>query len=84
MRKKQTEPIRRLIYFRNDRTLLTQLCRCAYKSLLEFSRITLSLEDALPGAVLTIHTFGDFPHKFHPHIHMIASDGLFLKNGLFM
>jgi hypothetical protein len=78
-----TIPIRLRIYFRNDRTLLTQLCRCAYESLLEFFRTTIGVGDAVPGAVLTIHTFGDFPHKWHPHIHMLVSDGLFLKNGMF-
>jgi hypothetical protein len=78
-----TIPIRLRIYFRNDRKLLTQLCRCVYESLLEFFRTVIGLKDGVPGVVLTIHTFGDFSHKWHPHIHMLVSDGLFLKNGLF-
>ena len=78
-----TIPIRLRIYFRNDRALLTQLCRGAYESLLEFFRTTIGLKDAVPGVVMTIHTFGAFPQKFHPHIHMLVSDGLFLKNGMF-
>ncbi|MGA1871431.1 MAG: transposase zinc-binding domain-containing protein [bacterium] len=59
-----TIPIRLRIYFRNDRTLLTRLCRCAYASLLEFFRTVVGVEDAVPGVVLTIHTFGDFPQKW--------------------
>ncbi len=33
--------------------------------------------------VVSIQTFGDYPDKFHPHIHAIVSDGLFLKTGTF-
>jgi hypothetical protein len=27
------------------------------------------LENGRPGAVITIHIFGDYAEKFHPHIH---------------
>ncbi len=30
---------------------------------------------------MTIHTFENYPEKFHPHLHAIVSDGLFNKNG---
>jgi len=58
--------------------------------------MTLGLEAGLPwnqsgttewrgqvGVVLSIHSFGDYPEKFHPHIHAIVSDGLFAKIGTF-
>ena len=71
------------IYFKYDRELLTKLCRCVYDSLHIFLRETIGLQDGAPGVVMTIHTFGDYPEKFHPHIHAIVSDGLFRKTGTF-
>jgi len=59
------------------------LCQCAYHSLLIFLRNVIGLQDGAPGVALAIHTFGDYPEKFHPHIHAIAADGLFLKTGTF-
>jgi hypothetical protein len=35
------------------------------------------------GAVIAIQTFGDFPQRFHPHLHILVSDGCFHKNGMF-
>jgi hypothetical protein len=32
---------------------------------------------------MTIHSFGNYPDKFHPHLHAIVTDGLFNKNGKF-
>ena len=26
----------------------------------------------IPGLVMTIHTFGNYPEKFHPHLHAIV------------
>jgi len=42
----------------------------------------LNQPDAAPGVVLTLHTFGDYLN-FHPHIHAIATDGLFDRGGAF-
>ena len=71
------------IYFKHDRALLTKLCQCAYHSLLIFIQNVIGLRDGTLGVVLSLHTFGDYPEKFHPHIHAIVSDGLFLKTGAF-
>ena len=35
------------------------------------------------GVVMSIHSFGDYPEKFHPHLHAIVSDGLFARTGTF-
>ena len=78
-----TMPIRLRLYFKHDRQLLSKLCRCAYESLLEFFRITTGMDDGVPGMVMTIHTFGDYPDKYHPHIHALVSNGLFTKKGMF-
>jgi len=39
-------------------------------------------EDAVPGAVIAIQSFGDFL-GFNPHLHVLASDGCFYGNGMF-
>jgi hypothetical protein len=76
-------PIMLRLYFKYDRDLLTELCHCAYDSLLVFLRNTIGLQEGVPGVVMVIHTFGDYAEKFHPHIHAIVSDGLFRQTGTF-
>jgi hypothetical protein len=41
------------------------------------------LKTGVSGLVMTIHTFGNYPDKFHPHLHAIITDGLFNKKGTF-
>ena len=69
-------------YFRYDRSLLKDLCRIAHQCLLEFMQTTLGLPGGIPGIVMTIHTFGEYL-DFHPHLHMLLADGLFVRSGLF-
>ena len=69
-------------YFRVDRDLLKDLCHVAHECLLEFMRTTLDLPDGQPGIVMTIHTFGEYL-DFHPHLHALVADGLFVRSGLF-
>ena len=69
-------------YFRFDRDLLKALCRIAHECLVEFMRTTLDLPDGLPGLVMAIHTFGEYL-DFHPHLHALVADGLFVREGLF-
>jgi len=76
-------PIMLRVYFKHERQLLTRLCHCAYDSLLLFLRTAIDLPDGVPGVVMAIHTFGDYPEKYHPHIHAIVTDGLFTENGIF-
>ena len=38
---------------------------------------------AVPGAVVAIQTFGDFPVEFHPHLHILVSNGCFHEYGMF-
>ena len=70
-------------YFKYDRKLLTRLCHCVNESLLAFLRNLIGVKDGVPGVVMAIHTFGDYPERFHPHIHAIVSDGLFHKRSTF-
>ncbi len=76
-------PIRLRSYFKYNRKLLSKLCHCAYDSLLLFLRTQIELKEGTPGAALVIHTFGNAPEKFHPHVHLIATDGLFADTGTF-
>ncbi len=40
-------------------------------------------DDAKPGAVISVHTFGDF-QEFHCHLHVLGTDGCFYCDGLFI
>ncbi len=68
-----TIPVMLRVYFRHNRELLTKLCRCAHESLLVFLRNATGLKTGIPGLVMTIHTFGNYPEKFHPHPCLLAS-----------
>jgi hypothetical protein len=39
--------------------------------------------DGRPGAVTSLQTFGSFGANFHPHLHVIATEGVFTKEGRF-
>ena len=41
-----------------------------------------SFDDASPGAVIAVQTFGDY-QIFNPHLHVIATDGCFNGSGDF-
>ena len=71
------------MYISPGSSLLTGLCQCAYRSLLTFLKEVVGLKYGVPGVVLAIHTFGEYPDKFHPHLHAIVTDGLFRDTGTF-
>jgi len=50
------------------------LSRCGWKALKVFYTTHVSDPKAVPGAVVAIQTFGDFPQGFHPHLHILVSD----------
>lgn len=76
-------PKRLRIYFLYDRRLLAKLSLCGWKVLNRYVKQVVPYDDAKPGAVITVHTFGSF-QEFHPHIHILSSDGCFYGNGAFM
>lgn len=39
--------------------------------------------DGVPGVIGAIQAFGDLIH-FHPHIHALVSEGVFLPDGTFI
>jgi len=70
-------------YFMYDRSLLSKLCRCAWKVLSLYLTQGVSLDDPKPGAVIAVQTFGDLLN-FNPHLYIIATDGCFATDGGFM
>jgi len=69
-------------YFLYDRKLLSDLSRCGWESLKEFFTEVVPEKEAVPGAVIAVQTFGDFL-GFHPHLHILCTDGCFYGNGMF-
>jgi hypothetical protein len=78
-------------YFLYDRSLLSDLSRCAWQSLTTLLTQGVPRDDAclraphrqaVPGAVIAIQTFGDFL-RFNPHCHILCTDGCFYGNGMF-
>ena len=70
-------------YFLYDRKLLSELSRCGWEALKTLYTTGVRDSKAVPGAVIAIQTFGDFPLGFHPHLHILVSDGSFHANGMF-
>ncbi|MAF32740.1 MAG: hypothetical protein CL941_02075 [Desulfobacter sp.] len=69
-------------YFLYGRRLLSDLNRCGWEALKTFYTTGVRDEKAVSGAVVATQPFGDFL-GFHPHVHILVSDGCFHKNGMF-
>jgi len=76
-------PKRLRIYFMFDRGLLTKLSRCAWKVLNLYLTQAVPYDDAKAGAAVAVQSFGDF-QNFHPHLHVLSTDGCFYSQGAFM
>jgi ribosomal protein S27E len=77
-----TIPKRLRIFFRFHRGLLHRLPGLAWQSLVDVYHTVLG-EDATPGGILAIQTFGQLIH-FHPHLHGLITDGAFTHDGRFI
>jgi hypothetical protein len=69
------------LFFRYKRKLLNSLCLSAVRSLVKFLHTATGLE-LMPGVVAVIQTFGD-RINFHPHIHVLMTEGGTAPNGAF-
>ena len=78
-----TIPKRLRIYFRFDRRLLGELCRAAWQVVRQVYAAASDQPEAVPGMIGAIQTFGDLIH-WHPHIHALVSEGIFLHDGTFV
>ena len=67
--------------FRKRRELLLDLSQCAAEALAEYMRRHLGAQ-ARPGIVVSITTSGDLI-QWHPHGHVLSSDGAFSDDGTF-
>jgi hypothetical protein len=70
-------------YFRYDRRLLGDLCRVAADVITKSFRALLGAPLAEPGLVVCVHSFGNLLN-FHPHLHVMATDGGFMSDGAFL
>lgn len=68
--------------FRKRRQLLSLLFHTATESLRDHFRARLDLPEGKLGGIAAVHTFGDYL-IFHPHLHVLAADGLFAPDGTF-
>lgn len=78
-----TIPKRFRLFFRFDRTLLGELARLAWQTVLEVYRTVLDRGDVVPGAVSAIQSFGRVL-QWHPHLHALVTDGAFAPDGTFI
>jgi hypothetical protein len=69
-------------YFLYDHKLISELSRCGWEALKAFYTTGVRDPKAVPGGVVAIQTFGNLL-GFHPHLHILVSDGCFYENGMF-
>jgi hypothetical protein len=78
-----TIPKRLRAYFLYDRRRLGLLSRVAYQTLRASMGAALREPDAVPGVVSLAQSFGALAH-WHPHLHVVVSDGAFRRDGTFV
>ena len=69
--------------FLRERKLLGILPRAAFETVKRCFRAVLGRRDGVPGMVGALQTFGS-QAQWHPHIHSLVSDGIFLQGGEFI
>jgi ribosomal protein S27E len=69
------------LFFKYNRRLLGDLCRCALRSLTCYFEVTNGSE-LMPGVIAAIQTFGN-RINFHPHLHFLVTEGGVDEAGLF-
>ena len=69
------------IFFKYNRRLLGELCRCGLRSLTRYFQVTTGSE-LMPGVIAAIQTFGARINA-HPHLHFLVTEGGVDKAGEF-
>jgi len=77
-----TIPKRLRIFFRYDRKLLGELAACAWRALKLYFAVSFDGAEVTPGALGFLQTSGELLN-FHPHVHILATDGGFRPDGSF-
>ena len=84
-----TVPKRLRPYFAHDRRRLGLLSRLAARTLRAYVQAALDgpacggCPAAVPGLIVCVQTFGTVAH-WHPHLHVLMSDGAFRRDGSFV
>lgn len=61
------------IFFKYNRPLPGELCRCALRSLIHYCEMV-AASDIMPGVIAAIQTFGD-RINLHPRLHFLVTEG---------
>jgi hypothetical protein len=76
-----TIPKRLRVFFKFDRRLLGDLCRCALRSLSRYFEVVTG-SALTPGVIAAIQTFGD-RINLHMHLHFLVTEGGTDEAGVF-
>ena len=66
-----------------ERRLHGVMARAGYRTLREALSEAAAEPTGVPGAVVSLQTFGAYGANFHPHLHVIVTGGVFTKDGRF-
>ena len=64
-----------------DRALHGLMARVGYDVLRRALAAAACEPEGVPGAVISLQTFGSYGANFHPHLHAIVTEGVFTKDG---
>jgi len=78
-----TLPKRLRIYFRYDRTLLSDLLQGAWKTVKDIFIEEVGYDDVYPAMIGDVQTYGDILN-WNVHVHALVSCGIFLESGKFI
>lgn len=78
-----TLPKRLRAYFVHDRRRLALLSRLATWTLRGYVQAAVGEREAAPGLIVCVQTFGSVAH-FHPHLHVLMTDGAYRRDGGFV
>ena len=67
-----------------ERRLLGLVARSGRDAIVASVRAILDRRDVQPGLVISIQTFGSYAANFHPHLHVLATDGEFTPDAEFV
>jgi transposase len=70
--------------FRRERRLLGLLSRTAYDVIRRLYQAHFDCSEVLPGCVASLQTFGSYSANFHPHAHLLVTDGVFTPEREFL
>jgi hypothetical protein len=59
------------------------LSRTAYDSIRKSLQTLFDRKDVRGGGIISIQSYGSFGANFHPHLHLLVSDGVFTRAGEF-